>query len=64
MSYIETFPVQHSTIMRIYSEKDEILLNPDYQRMGGGVDSREEATIDGLDPQRLRHSKDLSARLL
>lgn len=35
MSYIETFPVQHSTIMRIYSEKDEILLNPDYQRMGG-----------------------------
>lgn len=35
MSYIETFPVQHSTIMRIYSEKDEILLSPDYQRMGG-----------------------------
>ncbi|MBK8320665.1 MAG: DUF262 domain-containing protein [Betaproteobacteria bacterium] len=35
MSYIETFPVQHSTIMRLYSEKDEILLNPDYQRMGG-----------------------------
>lgn len=35
MSYIETFPVQHSTIMRLYSEKDEILLNPEYQRMGG-----------------------------
>jgi hypothetical protein len=35
MSYIETFPVQHSTIMRLYSEKDEILVNPDYQRMGG-----------------------------
>jgi hypothetical protein len=35
MSYIETFPVQHSTIMRLYSEKDAILLNPDYQRMGG-----------------------------
>lgn len=35
MSYIETFPVQHSTIMRLYSEKDEILLSPDYQRMGG-----------------------------
>lgn len=35
MSYIETFPVQHSTIMRLYSEKDEILLDPDYQRMGG-----------------------------
>lgn len=35
MSYIETFPVQHSTIMRLYSEKDEIMLDPDYQRMGG-----------------------------
>ena len=35
MSYIETFPVQHSAIMALYSEKDEILLNPDYQRMGG-----------------------------
>jgi hypothetical protein len=35
VSYIETFPVQHSTIMRLYSEKDEILLNPEYQRMGG-----------------------------
>lgn len=35
MSYIDTFPVQHSTIMRLYSEKDEIMLNPDYQRMGG-----------------------------
>lgn len=35
MSYIETFPVQHSTIMRLYSEKDAILLDPDYQRMGG-----------------------------
>lgn len=35
MSYIETFPVQHSTIMRLYSEKDAILLDPHYQRMGG-----------------------------
>lgn len=35
MSYIETFPIQHSTIMRLYSEKDEILLDPEYQRMGG-----------------------------
>ncbi len=35
MSYIETFPVQHSTIMRLYSEKDEVLVNPEYQRMGG-----------------------------
>ena len=35
MSYIETFPVQHSTILRLYSEKDEVLLNPEYQRSGG-----------------------------
>lgn len=35
MSYIETFPVQHSTIIRIYSERDEIHLSPEYQRMGG-----------------------------
>lgn len=35
MSYIETFPVQHSTIMRLYSERDEIMLDPEYQRMGG-----------------------------
>ncbi|WP_081629057.1 DUF262 domain-containing protein [Methyloversatilis discipulorum] len=35
MSYIETFPVQHSTIIRIYSEREEIQLDPDYQRMGG-----------------------------
>lgn len=36
MSYIETFPMQHATIMRIYSERDEINNEPDYQR-GGGV---------------------------
>lgn len=35
MSYIETNPIQHSTILRIYSEKDEIITNPDYQRNGG-----------------------------
>lgn len=35
MSYIETFPIQHSTIIRIYSEREEILLSPEYQRMGG-----------------------------
>ena len=34
MSYIETYPVQHSTIMRIYSEKDEIIVDPEYQRNG------------------------------
>lgn len=35
MSYIETYPIQHSTIMRLYSEHDEIMVDPDYQRMGG-----------------------------
>lgn len=35
MSYIETNPVQHSTILRIYSERDEIITGPDYQRNGG-----------------------------
>ncbi len=36
MSYIETYPVQHSTIMRLYSEREEIKVDPHYQR-GGGV---------------------------
>lgn len=35
MSYIEANPVQHSTILRIYSEKDQIVVDPEYQRNGG-----------------------------
>lgn len=35
MSYIETYPIQHATILRLYSERDEIKVDPDYQRMGG-----------------------------
>jgi len=35
MSFIETNPVQHATILRIYSEKDEIVVDPEYQRNGG-----------------------------
>ncbi|WP_319562885.1 DUF262 domain-containing protein [Marispirochaeta sp.] len=35
MSYIETNPVKNSTIMLIYSEKEEICIDPSYQRMGG-----------------------------
>lgn len=35
MSYIDTNPIQHSTILRIYSEKDEIIVDPEYQRKGG-----------------------------
>lgn len=35
MSYIETIPLKNSTIMMLHSEKDEIKLNPPYQRLGG-----------------------------
>lgn len=35
MSYIETSPIKNSTIMLLYSERDEIKLDPSYQRMGG-----------------------------
>lgn len=35
MSYIETSPIKNSTIMLLYSEREEIKLDPPYQRMGG-----------------------------
>lgn len=35
MSFVETSVLKNSTIMLLYSERDEINLNPDYQRMGG-----------------------------
>ncbi|MBC7284896.1 DUF262 domain-containing protein [Hoeflea sp.] len=35
MSYVETSAMKNSTIMFLYSERDEINMNPDYQRMGG-----------------------------
>ena len=35
MSYIETSPIKNSTIMLLYSERNEIRLDPPYQRMGG-----------------------------
>lgn len=34
MSIINTIPYKHATIMRLYAEKDEIQLDPEYQRMG------------------------------
>lgn len=34
MSYIETSPLKNTTTMLIYAEKDEIKLDPPYQRMG------------------------------
>ena len=35
MSFIETHEIKNSTIMLMFSERDEIQTNPDYQRMGG-----------------------------
>lgn len=35
MTFVETSAMKNSTIMFLYSERDEINLNPDYQRMGG-----------------------------
>jgi len=35
MSYVETSVLKNSTIMLLYSERSEINLNPEYQRMGG-----------------------------
>lgn len=34
MSYIETNPVKNATILRLYSERDEIIVDPEYQRNG------------------------------
>lgn len=34
MPYIETYTLPQSTILKIYSEKDEIIVDPDYQRNG------------------------------
>lgn len=35
MSFVETSVLKNATIMLIHAERDEINLNPDYQRMGG-----------------------------
>jgi hypothetical protein len=35
MSFIKTGPVKNSTIMLVYSERENIKLDPPYQRMGG-----------------------------
>jgi len=35
MSYVETAVMKNSTIMMLYAERDEINMNPEYQRMGG-----------------------------
>lgn len=35
MSYIETLAIKNSTVMYLYAGKDEIQMDPHYQRMGG-----------------------------
>jgi hypothetical protein len=35
MSYVETSAMKNSTIMFLYSEREEVNMSPDYQRMGG-----------------------------
>lgn len=35
MSYVETASMKNSTIMLLYSERSEINMSPEYQRMGG-----------------------------
>jgi hypothetical protein len=35
VSYVETASMKNSTIMLLYSERSEINMSPDYQRMGG-----------------------------
>lgn len=34
MSYIETNPLQHSNILSLYADKDQIIMDPEYQRQG------------------------------
>jgi hypothetical protein len=49
MSYIETNAVQHATILRIYSEKDEIIVDPEYQRNGGiWTEEKKQLLIDSI----------------
>lgn len=35
MSYVDTSILKNSTVMLLYSERSEIKMNPEYQRMGG-----------------------------
>lgn len=34
MAYIDNHLLSQSTILKIYSEKDDIIVNPEYQRNG------------------------------
>lgn len=43
MSSINTVPLKNATIMKMYAEKDEIQLDPEYQRMGNiwGIEKKQ-----------------------
>ncbi len=34
MSYIDSYPLQHSNILSLFADRDQIIMNPDYQRQG------------------------------
>src|SRR5436190_12802738 len=34
MSYIETNPLQHSNILSLFADRDQIIMDPEYQRQG------------------------------
>jgi hypothetical protein len=34
MSYIDTNPLQHSNILSLFADRDQIIMDPDYQRQG------------------------------
>ena len=34
MSYIDTYPLQHNNILSLFADRDEIIMDPEYQRQG------------------------------
>lgn len=34
MSYIDTYPLQHSNILSLFADRDQIIMDPEYQRQG------------------------------
>lgn len=49
MSYIETSPLKNTTTMLIFAERDEIKLDPPYQRMGGAwTPEKKQLLIDSI----------------
>ena len=34
MSYLDTYPLQHSNILSLYADREQIIMDPEYQRQG------------------------------